>query len=71
MRMSVRAWLDRWGDGILAAVLAISSEYEIWVGPLPSDQAVTAGRPAAAALFLVVTLPLAWRRRFPSRCCSP
>ena len=65
MRMSVRAWLDRWGDGILAAVLAISSEYEIWVGPLPSDQAVTAGRPAAAALFLVVTLPLAWRRRFP------
>jgi len=65
MRMSVRAWLDRWGDWVLAAVLAISSEYEIWVRPLPSDQAVTAGRPAAAALFVVVTLPLAWRRRAP------
>lgn len=65
MRMSVRAWLDRWGDGLLAVVLAVSSQYEIWVRPLPSDQAVTTGRPAAAGLYLLVTLPLAWRRRAP------
>jgi signal transduction histidine kinase len=50
---------------LLAAVLAVSSEYEIWVRPLPNDQAVTAGRPAAGGLFLLVTLPLAWRRRAP------
>ena len=65
MRMSIRAWLDRWGDWLLAAVLAVSSEYEIWVRPLPADQAVTTGRPAAAGLFVLVTLPLAWRRRAP------
>ena len=65
MRMGVRAWLDRWGDWLLAAVLAISSQYEIWVRPLPADQSVTTGRPAAAGLFLLVTLPLAWRRRYP------
>ena len=65
MRMRVRAWLDRWGDWSLAAVLAISAQYEIWVRPLPSDQAVTAGRPAATGLFVLATLPLAWRRRAP------
>jgi signal transduction histidine kinase len=65
MRMSVRAWLDRWGDWFLAAVLATVSEYEIWVRPLPSDQAVTGGRAAAGGLFVLVTLPLAWRRRAP------
>ena len=41
------------------------SEYEIWVRPLPGDQAVKSGRAAAAGLFVVVTLPLAWRRRAP------
>jgi hypothetical protein len=65
MRMGVRAWLDRWGDWLLAAVLAVSSQYEIWVRPLPGDQLVTTGRPAAAGLYLLVTPPLAWRRRTP------
>jgi len=63
--MSVRVWLDRWGDWFLAAVLALESEYEIWIRPLPNDQAVTHGRAAAGVLFLLVTLPLAWRRRAP------
>ena len=64
MRMGVRAWLDRWGDWLLAAVLALS-EFDIWVRTLPGDQPVTSGRAAAAGLFLLVTLPLAWRRRDP------
>ena len=49
MRMSVRAWLDRWGDWILACALAIVSEYEILVRPLFGDPAVKSGRAAAAA----------------------
>ena len=65
MRMSVRAWLDRWGDWIIAVALAIVSEYEILVRPLFGDPAVTSGRAAAAGLFVLVTLPLAWRRRAP------
>ena len=65
MRMSVRAWLDRWGDWILACGLATVSEYEIWVRPLFGDPAVKSGRAAAGSLFLLVTLPLAWRRRAP------
>ena len=64
-RMSVRAWLDRWGDWILACALAIVSEYEILVRPLFGDPAVKSGRAAAASLFVLVTLPLAWRRRVP------
>ena len=65
MRMAVRAWLDRWGDWLLACVLAIVSEYEILVRPLFGDPAVKSGRAAAAGLFLLVALPLAWRRRIP------
>ena len=65
MRMSVRAWLDRWGDWIIAVGLAVVSEYETWVRPLSGDQAVTNGRAAAGGLFVLVTLPLAWRRRAP------
>ena len=65
MRMSVRAWLDRWGDWVLAVGLAAVSEYEIWVRPLFGDQIVTAGRALAGSLFVLVTLPLAWRRRAP------
>jgi signal transduction histidine kinase len=65
MRMSVRRWLDRWGDWLLAAVLLALSEFDLWVKTLPGDQHVTSGRAAAAGLFVLVTLPLAWRRRYP------
>jgi len=65
MRMSVRAWLDRWGDWIMAVGLAAVSEYEIWVRPLFGDTIVTAWRAAAGALLVLATLPLAWRRRAP------
>ena len=53
------------GDWVLACALAIVSEYEIFVRPLFGDSAVKSGRAAAAILFLLVTLPLAWRRRAP------
>ena len=65
MRMGVRGWLDRWGDWLLAAVLLALSEFDLWVKTLPGDQPVTSGRAAAAGLFVLVTLPLAWRRRAP------
>jgi hypothetical protein len=65
MRMGVRAWLDRWGDWLLAAVLLALSEFDLWVKTLPGDQPVTSGRAAASVLFVLVTLPLAWRRRAP------
>jgi signal transduction histidine kinase len=65
MRMGVRAWLDRWGDWLLAAVLLALSEFDLWVKTLPGDQHVTSGRAAASVLFVLVTVPLAWRRRAP------
>jgi signal transduction histidine kinase len=65
MRMGVRAWLDRWGDWLLAAVLLALSEFDLWVKTLPGDQSVTSGRAAAAGLLVLVSVPLAWRRRAP------
>ena len=63
-RMSVRAWVDRWGDGLLALALTISIEGELWVWA-PAALSVTGGRGMAAVLVALVTVPLAWRRRTP------
>lgn len=62
--MSVRAWVDRWGDLVLALVFTVAIEYELWVKP-PAGMSVTGGRGVAAVVFVLITAPLAWRRRTP------
>ena len=62
--MRVRAWVDRWGDGIVALALTIAIENELWVRP-PAGLSVTGGRGVAAVIIALVTVPLAWRRRAP------
>ena len=62
--MAVRAWLDRWGDWIVALVLTASIEYELWV-TAPAGMSITGGRGVATVIAALVTAPLAWRRRTP------
>jgi len=62
--MRVQQWLDRWGDAALAAAIAVESELEL-AHVAPGHLRATGGRPAVAALILMVTLPLAWRRSRP------
>jgi signal transduction histidine kinase len=63
---SVRARVARWGDWILVAVLLGAAQFEIWVQPL-FDNGIPGPRGARAALFVAITVPLAWRRRAPIR----
>lgn len=51
---------DRLGDWLLAAVLAISAEYEVLTTAGPAAQ-----RAGGAIVLLAATVPLAWRRRAP------
>jgi signal transduction histidine kinase len=62
--MAVKAWLDRWGDWIVALAFTVAIENEVWVRP-PAGMSVTGGRGVAAVIVAVVTVPLAWRRRRP------
>ena len=63
----------RWGkshagdlfDALLALALAATAQYEIWVGPL-FDDGIPGPRLANAVLLLLITVPLAWRRRAPT-----
>jgi signal transduction histidine kinase len=56
----------RWADWLVALALAGWAQYEIWVHPLfKGDDGIPGPRPINAALLLLVTLPLAWRRRAP------
>jgi signal transduction histidine kinase len=61
---AVRAWLDRWGDWIVAFAFTASIEFEVWVSP-PTGMSVTGGRGVAGVIVALVTVPLAWRRRRP------
>src|SRR5438874_341938 len=63
--MRVRVLLDRWGDAVLALVFVISTQIDLW-GHEPSTLRVVGGRGVLAALLLLVTLPLAVRRRIPA-----
>ena len=63
--MRVRAVVDRWADGTVAVGLAVWSEVDLWEHA-PSALHVVGGRGVLAALVLVVTLPLAVRRRTPA-----
>ncbi len=52
-------------DALLALALAAAAQYEIWVGPL-FDDGIPGPRLPNAVLLLLITLPLAWRRRAPA-----
>lgn len=67
--MSARRWAEaRWGDladVLLALALAGTAQYEIWAHPL-FDDGIPGPRLANAVFLLLITLPLAWRRRAPT-----
>jgi len=62
--MRVRALLDRWGDAALALVFVAWTQVDLW-GHAPSALRVAGGRGILAVLLVLVTLPLAIRRRAP------
>jgi signal transduction histidine kinase len=66
--MSARRWAElRAGDlldALLALALAGTAQYEIWVGSL-LDDGIPGPRLPNAVLLLLITVPLAWRRRAP------
>ncbi len=67
--MSARRWAAwRAGDffdALLALALAATAQYEIWVSPL-FDDGIPGPRLPNAVLLLLITVPLAWRRRAPT-----
>lgn len=67
--MSRRRWAElRSGDlfdALLALALAGTAQYEIWAGPL-FDDGIPGPRLPNAVLLLLITVPLAWRRRAPT-----
>jgi hypothetical protein len=52
-------------DAPLALALAGTAQYEIWAGPL-FDDGIPGPRLPNAVLLLLITIPLAWRRRAPT-----
>ena len=63
--MRVRAVLDRWGDAALALAFAAWAQLDLW-GHAPATMQVVGGRGVLSVLLLLVTLPLAVRRRKPA-----
>ena len=51
-------------DALIVVVLAGTSQYEVWVGPLFQD--VAGPRLANAALLALMCVPLLWRRSHPT-----
>jgi len=62
--MRVRAVIDRWADSAVAVALAVWAELDLWKHA-PTAMHVVGARGVLAALVLLVTLPLAVRRRMP------
>jgi signal transduction histidine kinase len=54
----------RWGDWAIALLLAGAAQYEIWISSF-DPEGVPEPRWAHALFALLITLPLAWRRRAP------
>jgi signal transduction histidine kinase len=52
-------------DALLALGLAGTAQYEIWVRPV-FDDGIPGPRLVNAVLLLLITVPLAWRRRAPT-----
>jgi signal transduction histidine kinase len=63
--MRVRAVIDRWGDGAVALAFAGWAQVDLWKHA-PATMHVVGGRGVLAVLLLLVTLPLAVRRRTPA-----
>jgi signal transduction histidine kinase len=63
--MRVRAVIDRWGDGVVALVFAGWTQVDLW-GHAPATMQVVGGRGVLSVLLVLVTLPLAVRRRIPA-----
>ncbi|HEY5099478.1 MAG TPA: histidine kinase [Gaiellaceae bacterium] len=63
--MRVRAVIDRWGDGAVALTFAGWTQLDLWEHA-PATMHVVGGRGVFAVLLLLVTLPLAVRRRTPA-----
>ena len=63
--MRVRNVIDRFGDGAVAFALAGWTQLDLWAHT-PATMHVIGGRGGLAVLLLVVTLPLAVRRRTPA-----
>jgi signal transduction histidine kinase len=63
--MRVRALLDPWVDVAVALAFAVWVQVDLW-GNAPATMQVSGGRGVFAVLLLLVTLPLALRRRAPT-----
>jgi signal transduction histidine kinase len=63
--MRVRAAIDRWGDGAIAVALAGWAQVDLWKNA-PAAMRVVGGDAVLSVLILLVTLPLAVRRRYPA-----
>src|SRR6266576_4795373 len=63
--MRVRGVIERWGDGAVALALAVWTQLDLW-GHAPATTHVVGGRGVLSVLLLLVTLPLALRRRTPA-----
>ena len=63
--MRIRAAIDRWADLVVALTLAGLAQLEVW-GHAPAKLQVVGGRGVLAVLALLLTLPLAYRRRVPA-----
>jgi signal transduction histidine kinase len=63
--MRARAYLDRWGDIVLALVFAVWAQVDLW-GQTPPGLRVAGGLGVLAVILVLLTLPLAVRRRAPA-----
>src|SRR5438105_9149398 len=63
--MRVRAVIDRWADVAVALALAGWTQLDLWKHP-PATMHTVGGRGVLAVLLVLVTLPLAVRRRAPA-----
>ena len=63
--MRVRAVIDRWADGAVALALAGWTQFDLWKHP-PATMHTVGGRGVLSVLLVLVTLPLAVRRRTPA-----
>ena len=57
---AIREWSRRYGDYVLAAMITAMALVDIW-----TNKWITGPKPLFTFLVLCMTIPLAWRRRFP------